>query len=171
MDLSQRLQRDGLTDEQSAFLIAESGLTAEELTASYARIDRGELGQRMEATKSAALHATLTADEVMTRLQVGPATLHRMNGDGRLHAVQIEGATRYPTWQFTDEPARPLVPGISTVVASFPSGWALASVVGFMATPQEELELDGVQQTPVQWLFQGGEPERVALILDSISWR
>lgn len=171
-EASQRLQRDGLTAEESAFLLANSGFSAEELTESFARVDSGELAEKTAATERAARDATLSADEVMAKLRVGPAALKRLTIYSHLHAIQEGSELRYPNWQFRDDPAKPLMPGISKLATAFLKGKrSLAFVVGFMRTPQSNLVLDDEPAKPTEWLLRGGDPEAIVEILEAETWR
>lgn len=80
--------RGGLAEEQYDFLLSAGGITAEEFAASLERVARGDFARAVEATRQAALDATLSADEVMTRLRVGPAMLRRLSERGYLHTFQ-----------------------------------------------------------------------------------
>lgn len=168
--VSSRLQQSGLTEEKATFLIEEGGFTLEELAWAIESVNHGDLGRLAEETKQAAWEATLSVEEVLVRLDIRPAMLRRLSDAGYLHAFQTPTEVRYPEWQFTDKAGRRVVPGIDIVVSSFPKGWTLASIVGFMATPQADLKMNGVRLTPVDWLLREGDPKQVAMILDSIPW-
>lgn len=170
LQVNQKLQQSGLTEEQATFLIEEGGLSLEELTWAIESVDLGDLDRLAEETMQAAMEATLSVEEVLVRLDMRPAMLRRLGDAGYLHAVHTPTGVRYPAWQFTNERSRRVVPGIEILVRSFPKDWALANIVGFMATPQEYLDIDGAWLTPVEWLLRNGDPKDVAVILESIAW-
>jgi hypothetical protein len=94
--------------------------------------------------------------------------LKRLREAQYLHAIEHDGELRYPEWQFSNEPNRPVVPGIDTVTAAIPENWTLATINAFMEAPQPTLSIDGLPQTPAQWLDGGGDPTKVAEILHEV---
>lgn len=112
-----------------------------------------------------ALQAPLNAGQVMARLNIGSAMLQRLRKSGYLLGFEADGGVFYPIWQFSDVPGRPVIPGISAVVAAMPPSWTLASSYAFMSARQGALEMHGDKLAPVQWLVRGGDPERVASLL------
>jgi hypothetical protein len=156
-----------LSDEQIAFLIESGAFTPEELAETQASIARGGLAETERRTRLGAVNASLSAEEVATRLGVDVANVERGRADGSLFAFTTDGEHRYPTWQFTGDPRQPVLPGLARLVSAFPDDKHPASILGFMSTPQESLLVDNERLTPVEWLQQGGNPQKLLDILVS----
>lgn len=108
----------------------------------------------------------------MAKLRVGPAVLKRLTDYRHLYAVKASGEIRYPNWQFRDDPAKPLMPGISKLATAFIKGrCSLGFIVGLMKTPQSHLLLDDEATTPIEWLRRGGDPEAVLAAIEAETWR
>jgi hypothetical protein len=156
-----------LSDEQIAFLIESGEFTPEELAETQASIARGELAESERRTRQSAVKASLSAEEVATQLGIDVAQVEYRQADGSLFAFTTHGQRRYPTWQFTGDPRQPVLPGLARLVSGFPDDKHPASILGFMSTPQESLRVDDERLTPVEWLLQGGNPQRLVDILES----
>lgn len=156
-----------LSDEQSAFLIESGAFTPEELAETQASIARGELAEAERRTRQSAVKASLSAEEVATQLGIDVAQVEHRRADGSLFAFTTDGEHRYPTWQFTGDRRRPVLPGLARLIRAFPDDKHPASILGFMSTPQESLLVDNERLTPVEWLLQGGNPQRLVDILES----
>lgn len=140
------------------------GATGIEPPAAGNDIRRGSTGRSTDDGRSDA-DASLGAQEVMVRLNIGSAMLRRLSSYGLLQALKTDGEARYPIWQFATEPGHQVVPGIKAVVDSTPSGVAPAIINAVMGTPDRRLEIDGSAQSPRQWLRLGGDPSEVASLL------
>jgi len=113
------------------------------------------------------IQATLTTEQVMARLNIGAMMLRRLRKGGFLIGFETDNGVRYPLWQFSDEPGRAVIPGISAVVSAMPPTWSILNLLTFMLTRQRALETRGEHVTPVQWLVLGEDPERVSALLSS----
>ena len=105
--------------------------------------------------------------EVAQVLSIDAARVRRRQAKGDLYAFVAGGKHRYPRWQFTGDPARPVLPGLAALVQGLPADMHPASVQGFMTTPQEDLRVDGIGMKPVDWLLRGGDPQALLEILGS----
>lgn len=92
------------------------------------------------------------------RLGSDIAAVRRLTDDGLLYTFLAHGQERYPTWQFTEDPAAPLLPDLEHLIAAFPAGMGASTIRGFMSTPQRGARINGVPMTPVEWLRRAGEP-------------
>ncbi|MGO4689466.1 hypothetical protein [Glaciibacter sp. 2TAF33] len=155
-----------LSEEQVSFLIDSGTFTAEEFAETAKRVARGDLAEAERKTLLGAVAASLSAAEVAVRLGVDVSRVRHHQAKGNLYAFIAGGKRRYPLWQFTDDPAQPVLPGLATIVEAFGDKHP-ASIKGFMSTPQEDLLVDGERLTPPEWLLQGGDPEALVDILDS----
>lgn len=157
----------GLSDEQRAYLVESAEFTPEELTETEAAVARGELADEERRTGQAAIDATLGVPEVADRLGVNADEVVRLLATGGLYALTVGAENRFPTWQFTGDSAQPTLPNLEHLVRAFPDDWGPATVLGFMTTPQPSARIDGVAQTPADWLTRGGDPVKLREILDS----
>ena len=160
-------RRSSLSDEQSAYLITSGAFTPEELRETQASIARGELSALESKTRTQGLAASLSAAETATRLGADVRQVEKLEEDGTLFAFALDGESRYPMWQFTDDKSLPIVPGLSRLREAFPTDMHPASILGFMSTPQDGARIDGVPVTPVDWLLNGEDPQVLKGILGS----
>jgi hypothetical protein len=166
--LKSRQPRGGaLSDDQVAYLIASGEFTAEEFAETEASVARGDLAEEERRTRLGAVTASLSAADVAQRLCIDASRVRHRQAKGNLYSFLVGGKRRYPIWQFTDDPAQPVLPGLAAVVRAFPEDKHPASIQGFMATQQESLRVEGESVTPPEWLLQGGDPKAVVDILDS----
>lgn len=167
-DLIKKRQSHGgaLSDEQVAYLIESGEFTAEEFAETEAAVARGELADEERKTRMEAVAASLNSTEVALRLGIDASRVRHRQAKGSLYAFKIGGKRRYPIWQFTDDPAQPVVPGLATLAKAFPDDWHPAGILAFMSTPQRSARIDGAPVTPIQWLLHGGDPQVLTDILD-----
>jgi hypothetical protein len=168
IDLLQKRQPRGgaLSDEQVAYLVESGDFTAEEFAETEARVARGDLAEEERKTRLSAVAASLGGAEVAKRLGIDASRVRHRQLKGNLYGFLAGGKRRFPTWQFTDDPKQPVLPGLATVVKSFGDRHP-AGIQGFMSTPQASLLVDGERLTPPEWLLKGGDPQAVVDILDS----
>ena len=166
--IKKRQPRGGaLSDEQVAFLIESGAFTSDEFADIEARLESGDLAELERNTRLKAVINSLSGAEVALRLGIDASRVRHRQGKGGLYSFTAGGQSRYPFWQFTSDPARPVLPGLAALVRGLPEDMHPASVQGFMATPQEDLLVDGKRMTPVEWLLQGGDAQALVDILDS----
>lgn len=115
----------------------------------------------------AAVKASLSAEQAVARLRTTRRYLDRVTAAGFLHSVSVSAAeVRYPLWQFSPDPNKPVVAGIGTIVSSIPVDWTLATVHRFFASPHRHLKIERRGMTPTQWLHSGGDPVEIAILLE-----
>jgi hypothetical protein len=166
--IKQRQPRGGgLTEEQAAFLIESGTFTAESLAATEASVARGDLAELERKTRLEAITGSLSAAEAAEKLGIEASRLRNRQAEGSLYSFIAGGKRRYPTWQFTDDPAQPVLQGLTTLIKAFPDDMHPASIQNFMATRQENLLVNGDRMTPVEWLLHSGDPQALVDILDS----
>jgi hypothetical protein len=166
--ITKRQPRGGaLSDEQVAFLIESGDFTEEEFAETEASLARGDLVKQERTTRLGVIIDSLSVAEVAQVLSVDAARVRRRQAKGDLYAFLAGGKRRYPLWQFTGDPARPVLPGLTVLVHGLPADMHAASVQGFMTTPQEDLRVAGQRMTPVDWLLHGGDARALVSILGS----
>ncbi|WP_144803662.1 hypothetical protein [Curtobacterium sp. BH-2-1-1] len=159
------------TSEEEEFLIRSGSLTREEYEESKAAVARGELEEAERRTVQEALVATLTAGEAADWLGISEAQLHALLAAGEVVAFVCDGELRYPAWQFTDDPAQPVFPGLARLTPAWGDEKHPASILGFMYNAC--LEVPGTDDTftPIEWLTLGGDVQVVLDHLEAASWR
>ena len=166
--LTKRQPRGGaLSGAQVAFLIESGAFTEQEFADTEASLARGDLAELERKTRLGAITDSLSVAEVAQVLSIDAARVRRRQAKGDLYAFVAGGRRRYPLWQFTSDPARPVLPGLAALVQGLPADMHPASVQGFMTTPQEDLRVDGIGMKPVDWLLRGGDPQALVEILES----
>ena len=156
-------QSSGLTEEQEPFAVTSGAMTLEQWNDAQARVARGELARLERRTEREGLDGATTARDAANRLGVAPRSIAFFPGD--LFAFVIDGELRYPTWQFTGDRNKPVIPDLAQLVSAFDDDMHPSSIAGFMNTRQRDAELAGVHLTPVEWLRRGGDVELLADIL------
>lgn len=124
------LRGSTLSGDQAAYLIESGDFTAEELAKTQASVARGELAEEERRTKLRAVAASLSSAEVAQRLGIDASRVRHRQASGNLYAFKVGGKRRYPTWQFTDDPARPVFLvsrrslGLSPMTGTRQASWA-----------------------------------------------
>ncbi|PZF55281.1 hypothetical protein DEJ23_12365 [Curtobacterium sp. MCSS17_008] len=101
------------------------------------------------------MNAAITYKEVSDRLEVGTARILARLASGDLFAFVSDDEMLFPTWQFTNDPDRPVLNQLSTLIEAFDDDMHPASILGFMTTPHSSTRIDGIPITPVEWLARG----------------
>ena len=140
-------------------------MTQREWDDAQARVARGELARLERRTDQEGLDKATSARDVANRLGLTPKSIAVFPGE--FFAFVSNGELRYPTWQFTNDEANPVLPHLAQLVDAFSEDMQPSSILGFMQTPQEDARLNGVQLTPVEWLVRGGDVQRLVDILGS----
>lgn len=167
--LRQRQPRgSGLTSDEADYLVSSNSLTEEQLAEAEAAVARGDLVEIEQKTRLEVITNSLSAAEVAQRLGIDASRVRHRQSKGGLYSFMAGGKRRYPTWQFTDDPKQPVVPGLAVIVKALPEDMHPASVQGLMTTPQDALVVDGRRLTPPEWLRTGGAPEAVVGVLESL---
>ena len=100
-------------------------------------------------------------------LNISSEKVDRLSVSGDLFAFEVAGERRYPTWQFTGDADKPVLPHLADLTGAFRDGMHPASILGFMTTPQNSARTRGKPTTPVEWLANGGDPQTLRDILES----
>lgn len=156
------------TSESDAVLVEAGVFTPDVLSSLNARVARGELERSIQRTRRQAIDASLTQFALAKRLGIGLAKLRWMLSVGDLFAFVADDELRFPAWQFTDDPAHPVLPHLSRLVEAFGDGLQPASILGFMTTPHGVTRIEGQVATPIEWLEAGGDVEDLVTMLDGL---
>ncbi|MGG7507506.1 hypothetical protein [Plantibacter sp. YIM 135249] len=156
-----------LSDVQVAFLLESGAFTPDEFAAVEEGVAGGELAGAVRMTRLQVIADSLGTSDVAGRLGVDMAKVDELHVEGALNGFLVGDEHRYPLWQFTNNPARPVLPHLAALVRAIPDDVYPATVHGFMTTPQHTLLVDGVRMTPVQWLLRGEDPQAVTNLFDS----
>lgn len=161
--------RNRLTKQQEQFLVESGSFTFDELQATKREVDRGSLQLGAAKVFLSNLCATLSLDDVTGYLDLDEEAVRTAVAEGRLYAVEISSRLRFPSWQFNVGSPQKLLPGLADVIQAVTPRWGWHSVAGFMATPQEDLVAEG-RKTPVAWLRDGGDVNKVISIVEGDDW-
>jgi len=156
-----------LTDEQAEFLIRSGAMTPQGLAGAQASVASGDLDDSERLAAQQAIEQSLSAVEVATRLSIDLDEVDQRQHRGELFTFTSRGEQRYPTWQLTADPRRPVLPGLAQCITAIPEGMHPATVLGFMTTPQDDVHVDGQPATLADWLLNGGDPQIVRDAFDS----
>lgn len=159
------------TPEEEEFLIRSGSLTREECEESKAAVARGELEEAERGTVQEALISTLAAEEAADWLSISETQLHELLAAGDVVAFVSDGELRYPAWQFTEDPAQPVLTGMARLTPAWGEEKHPATILGFMYNAC--LEVPGTDDTftPIEWLTLGGDVQVVLDQLEAASWR
>jgi hypothetical protein len=104
--------------------------------------------------------------EAAERIGVKRARMQQMVSAREVWAVRRATRWALPAIQFDGDA---LLPGWSKVARAFPADAHPLEILGFLTTPQPELELNERAQTVPDWLRSGGSPEAVEQIARGLS--
>lgn len=106
---------------------------------------------------------SLSVEQVAKLLFVDASRVRHRVRDRALYAFKIGAALRLPTWQLDEhEP----IPGLRAVLAALPADLHPLEVVGFMTTPDPDLEVAEEPLTPREWLVGGGDIRAVVELIE-----
>jgi len=151
---------DAVTPESRDYLIKSGSMSAEDLDATLAAVERGGSAIMLVRSFLKFVSHTLTLDEAIGLLDISEGEARQALADRTLYAFEVHGRLRFPLWQFDiGEPDRRLR-GLADVIRAIPEDMHWLSVEGLMASPREDLYAVG-RQTPVEWLRNGGSIDAV----------
>lgn len=142
-----------LSADQAEYLVESNAFTRDELAETEASVRRGELAEAVRATRLGVIVDSLNEAEAAVRLGVDVARAREL---GELYSFATGSEQRYPSWQFTGDPVRPVLPHLASIVHALHSDTHPAGVQGFMTTPQQGLRREGRLTRPIERLLQGG---------------
>ncbi|PYY65525.1 hypothetical protein DEJ30_00170 [Curtobacterium sp. MCPF17_003] len=126
---------------------------------------RGDLAALERSVRQSALDATITFDEAADWLEVGSARILARLASGELFAFVADDEMLFPAWQFTDDPERPVLDQLSTLIEAFDDDMHPTAILGFMTTPHSSTQIDGIPTTPIEWLARGRPVQPLVEIL------
>lgn len=142
----------GLSQDEVAFL-AQAGVEPSRQAALQAVAQTVLAFSRLLAT-------SLTTPEAAARLKVEGARVRQRLADRSLYGLKSEaGEWRLPAFQF-DAAGQP-IPHLGVVLQALPADLHPLEVESWLTSADPDLELEGVQLTPLQWLCAGGEVSQV----------
>lgn len=159
------------TCEEEEFLIRSGSMTRAEYEESKAEVARGELDAIERRTELEGLIASLTAEEAEDWLGISEAELYTLLVVGAVTAFVCHGQLRYPAWQFTDDPATPVIPGLARLTPAWGEQKHPSTILGYMYNADLEVEGTDESFTPVEWLTIGGDVQVVLDHLEAANWR
>lgn len=160
-----------VTPEEEDFLIRSGSMTRAQYEESEAAVARGELDAIERRTELEGLVASLTAEEAADWLGISDAELDALLAAGAVTAFVCNGELRYPAWQFTEDPAMPVLSGLTRLTPAWGDQKHPSTILGFMYNADLEIEGTDESFTPVEWLTIGGDVQVVLDYLEAESWR
>ncbi|MBD8612024.1 hypothetical protein IFT77_16150 [Frigoribacterium sp. CFBP 13729] len=154
-----------LPKEREPFAVKSGAMTQWEWDDAQARVARGDLARMERQTERGGLENATTARDAASRLGLTPRSIAVFPAE--VFAFIVDGELRYPVWQFVNDRENPVLPHLVQLVEAFSDDMHPSTILGFMQTPQEDAQLNGVQLTPVEWLVRGGDVQRLVDILGS----
>lgn len=116
-------------------------------------------------TRGAQLLAeSLVGTEVAALLGVSPSRVRQRVSDRTLYAIKSKSGSRFPRFQFTDNGE---LTGWDVVAVTIPADVHPLTVQNIMLATCDELDLDGDQVCPRDWLAAAGAPDRVVEVLQN----
>jgi hypothetical protein len=159
------------TREEEDFLIRSGSMTRAEYEESEAAVACGELDAIERRTELEGLVASLTAEEAADWLGISDAELDALLAAGAVTAFVCNGELQYPAWQFTEDPAAPVLSGLAQLTPAWGDHKHPSTILGFMYNADLEIEGTDESFTPVEWLTIGGDVQVVLDHLEAESWR
>lgn len=145
----------GLEHREEQALLDSTPWRHEQYEAARTAVARGDLDALERSVRQSALNAAVTFEEAADWLEVGTARILARLASGDLFAFVADNELLFPAWQFTDDPGRPVLNQLSTLIEAFHYDLHPASILGFMTTPHCSTRIDGIPITPVEWLARG----------------
>lgn len=154
-----------LSTGERAFLLEATDLTEEDLTPQAHEAARIQVAEDRALAEKEARDSALTTGEVSELLGRQGASIRRSKLAGDLYALPASnGRTAlFPAWQFDGSQ---VVPGLRTIMPTFPQYVHPLTIQQFMT--EEKEELDG--RSPVEWLTAGGAAEAVASLVAELGY-
>lgn len=115
---------------------------------------------RAVATEAVLGDTALTVHEAARLLGVDTSRIRHRLKEGRLAGWKDQG-WRLPAWQFTLDG---VLPGLEAVLRALPDDQPPLMVAAFMNTPQDDLQINGSDATPREWLALHGDPTPVVAL-------
>lgn len=148
-----------LSEGETNYLAAHAGVQ------SATAAERETLQTRSAARAAGEAAATLNRRQLADRLGMDPTGISRQTGALDLYSYR-SGAGRpvYPDWQLIDYETRgkdSVLPHLGQVIRALPAGAHPITVRTFMTTPTPDLQIDGRDASPRDWLIGGGDPSAV----------
>lgn len=149
-----------LSEAETNYLAVHAGVQ------SATAAERHTLQTRSAARAAGEAAATLNRRQLAERLGLDPTGVSRQTVALDLYSYR-SGAGRpvYPDWQLIDDETRgkdSVLPHLGQVIRALPSGAHPVTVRTFMTTPTPDLQIDGRDASPRDWLIGGGDPNAVA---------
>lgn len=125
----------------------------------------------LEAAHRELMCNALTTAEVAKLLQVHESEVQERREDRTLWAVRIGNEWYFSTLPFIGNgPRHELLRGLDQVFPALPESLDPLSVAGFLTTPQPGLQGRTRLMSPLEWLRDGGDPQRVVGAAEAVGW-
>lgn len=154
------------TQTQIDFLIGDDPQDRAEHARAAQEIVDGTDDRETEMAEVSEIAATLGSSEVAKLLGIDASRVRHRQSASQLYSYMSGRTRRYPDWQFSDRLKSKVLPGLSTIIKSFPKETHPGTIRGLMTTPQETLLVNGQATTPRDWLIGGGDLNKVLGLIE-----
>jgi len=126
-------------------------------------LDGSKVARMVTAARLTTLAESLSTSQASSLLCVNTSTIGRRRKRGMLYGFPHPRGWRYPTWQFAGGAT---IPGLASLLSTIPSDLSAVSVRALMLAPRPGLADGSKRISPREWLLNGGDPARVAILFD-----
>jgi hypothetical protein len=121
---------------------------------------------RQALVRAQARASWLTTSQVADLLGVGDSMVRQRLGSRQLLGEHDpSGAWKIPPWQFADGR---IVPHLTTLLPLVPEGLSTVAIERFLTEPNNDLVIDGVAVSPLDWLVCGESPKPLQEMLPAL---
>jgi len=126
-------------------------------------LDGSKVARMVTAARLTTLAESLSTSQASSLLCVNTSTVGRRRKSGMLYGFPHPRGWGYPTWQFAGGAT---IPGLASILSAIPADLSAVSVRALMLAPRPGLADGSKRISPQEWLIDGGDPARVAILFD-----
>jgi hypothetical protein len=151
-------QPTALSDYLAEVIEASGGPSTEEIRELEKDVAGGSLVRRRLASKARIYQLTATDAKIGDRLGISASAVRHRYSKNLLVAHHVGRARLLPLWQFD---GAVVIPAVKAVAQAIPSTASPLAVHNFMTNSHPNLVVGDEPISPRDWLFAGGEPQKV----------
>ncbi|TQO20649.1 hypothetical protein FB472_2292 [Rhodoglobus vestalii] len=139
-------------------IAASGGPSTDEIRELEKDVASGSLVRRRLTSRARIYQLTATDAEIGDRLGISASAVRHRYRKDLLVAHHVGHNRLLPLWQFD---GAVVIPAVKAVAQAIPSTASPLAVHNFITNPHPNLVIGGETVSPRDWLFAGGEPQRV----------